>query len=197
MPTPPTDAELFTHIRIIIGMVLGLSVARLISGIMRFIQHPGREPILPAHLLWVGFVLLFIVHFWWFESALVHHAGWSFALYMFLLVYAGLFAALASILFPDSTAEFRGLADYFRQRRRAFYVLLLMLLAVDVVDTLLKGPGYYTHLYGWYYPLRQAVLVIGTLVALRWRDERYQTGFAIFALAFQAIWIASLFRFEV
>ncbi len=193
MPTPPTDAEIFTHVRIIIGMVLGLSVARLISGLMRFIQHPGREPVSPEHLLWAGFVLLSIIHFWWFEIALAHTVRWSFATYVSVLAYAGSFVALASILFPDNTSEYNGLAGYFRQRRRAFHLLLLVFLGLDVVDTLIKGHAYYAQHYGWYYPLRQALLAAGTALALVWRNVRYQAVFPALALAFQTIWIASLF----
>lgn len=193
MPTPPTDAELFTHVRMITSMVMGLAVARLISGLMRFLQHPGREPVSAPHLLWVGFVLLSIIHFWWFEIALAHTVHWSFGTYLSLLAYAGTFVALASILFPDNTGEYDGLADYFRQRRAAFYLLLLVFLGLDVVDTLIKGHAYYAEHYGWYYPPRQALLTAGTVLALAWRNPRYQTAFPALALAFQVAWIASLF----
>lgn len=192
MLTPPTDAELFTHVRMITSMVLGLSVARLISGLMRFLQHPGREPVSPPHLLWAAFVLLSIIHFWWFEIALAHTVRWSFATYLSPLAYAGSFVALASILFPDNTNEYNGLADYFRQRRHAFYLLLLLFLGLDVVDTVIKGHDYYMLRYGWYYPLRQSLLAAGILLALLWRNERYQAAFPALALALQVVWIAGL-----
>lgn len=190
----PSSGEIFTHIRIIVGMVLGLSVSRLIIGLTRFVQHPGREKIYPPHFGWVLFLLLFIIHFWWFEFALAHRPNWSFEVYFFLIFYASLFAALSAILFPDHMDEYQGFGDYFQKRRRGFYILLLVLLAVDVVDTLIKGGDYYATHYGWYYPLRQAVLITGTMLALVWRSERYQAGFAVFALFFQMIWIVSLFE---
>lgn len=36
-----SSAEGFTHVRVIVGMVLGLSLARLVDGLTRFVAHPG------------------------------------------------------------------------------------------------------------------------------------------------------------
>jgi len=35
----------FVHIRIIIGIVTGLTVTRLLTGLARFVQHPSRDRI--------------------------------------------------------------------------------------------------------------------------------------------------------
>jgi hypothetical protein len=80
---PLLHADGFTHVRIIIGMVLGLSLARLINGGMQFVQHPELSRIYPVHLGWVIFVLISIIHFWWFEFYLspqprsMRQAGYS------------------------------------------------------------------------------------------------------------------------
>jgi hypothetical protein len=67
MDTPAVHPDVFVHIRIIVGMVLGLSLTRLVTGLTRFVQHPKREQIYPIHFGWVLFMLLSIVYFWWFE----------------------------------------------------------------------------------------------------------------------------------
>jgi hypothetical protein len=47
--------EQFIHVRIIIGIVTGLTVTRLLTGLARFVQHPVRDRTLrsdtngPAH----------------------------------------------------------------------------------------------------------------------------------------------------
>ena len=61
------NPEVFTHVRVIIGIVLGLSVSRLLTGIAEIIQHPQRKNIYVVHLGWVLFAFLTVVHFWWFE----------------------------------------------------------------------------------------------------------------------------------
>ena len=52
------NPEGYVHVRTIIGIVLGLSVTRLFTGLARFVQHPGRVAIYPVHLAWVFFILI-------------------------------------------------------------------------------------------------------------------------------------------
>src|SRR4029078_13399532 len=51
-------AEGFPHIRIVMGMVVGLGVTRLLSGVARIIQHPSQYGLYPVHLAWTASVLL-------------------------------------------------------------------------------------------------------------------------------------------
>ncbi len=185
--------EIFVHIRIIVGMVLGISVARLVTGVTRFLQHPGKEKVYAVHLGWVAFLFLFIIHFWWFEFALSQIRVWTFPLYFLLICYSIVFVMLAAMLFPDQISEYKGFRDYFRQRRKWFYALLLVLLLVDVVDTMTKGQSYYHHVYGWAYPVRQSLLVAGAAGALFVDSEHYDAVFVAFALLFQIVWILTLF----
>jgi hypothetical protein len=57
------NPEVFTHVRVIIGIILGLSVSRLLTGIARIIQHPQHKNIYAVHLGWVLFAFLTVVHF--------------------------------------------------------------------------------------------------------------------------------------
>ncbi|HRP78416.1 MAG TPA: hypothetical protein PL183_04840 [Aquamicrobium sp.] len=184
--------EIFVHIRIIVGMILGLSVARLVSGATRFIQHPGKEKIYPVHFAWVICIFLFIIHFWWFEFALSQTRVWTFGLYFLLISYSIMFVMLAAMLFPDEIREYEGFRDYFERRRSWFYALLIGLFVIDVVDTLVKGEKYYHH-YGLAYPVRQALLIAGAAAGLAMRSPRYDAVYAALALAAQVVWIAVLF----
>jgi DMSO/TMAO reductase YedYZ heme-binding membrane subunit len=78
----------FIHIRIIIGIVTGLTVTRLLTGRARFVQHPSRDRIYLVHLGWALFLLLAIVHFWWFEFGLARIEVWTFEVYFFVICYA-------------------------------------------------------------------------------------------------------------
>lgn len=42
--------DVFPHIRIVMGMVIGLGVARLLSGVARIVQHPKQYPLYTVHL---------------------------------------------------------------------------------------------------------------------------------------------------
>lgn len=185
--------EIFVHIRIIIGMILGISVARLVSGATRFLQHPGKERIYPVHFAWVICIFLFIIHFWWFEFALSQTKTWTFSLYFLLILYSIVFVMLSAMMFPDNMSEYKGFRDYFSQRRVWFYGLLLLLFGVDVIDTIIKGQKYYHH-YGIAYPIRQFLLITGAAGGLVFRSEGYDALYAAFALAAQVLWIAVLFN---
>lgn len=187
-----TSYETFTHVRIIIGMILGISVSRLVVGMSRFMQHPIHRAIYPTHLCWVFFILFYIIHFWWFEISLARIQIWSFSTYFFLVIYTSTFVILAAILFPDHMGKFRDYKEYMQARRKAFYSVLLLLSCLDVIDTLIKGADYYTF-YGWGYTLRTAILIIGSFIAIFIKSERYQLIFAVTVLIYQIIWLMHLF----
>jgi hypothetical protein len=186
--------EIFVHIRIILGMILGLSVARLVTGVTRFIQHPGKEKVYFLHIGWAIYIFLSIIHFWWFEFALFAIKQWTFEAYFLLICYSVVFVMLSAMIFPDNMGDYTNLQEYFWSRRKIFYVLVLVLFATDVVDTIMKGSVYYYHQrYGWYYPVRQGVLIAGTIGALVTSSKLYNFLFVGFALLFEVVWIAILF----
>lgn len=183
----------FIHVRVIIGMVTGLSVARLLNGLARFVQHPKRAHIYGVHLGWVFFLLLAVVHFWWFEFALVKVERWTFELYFFVICYAALYFFICAILFPDDMREYAGFKAYFHSRRAWFYSLLAVLFTVDMLDSALKGAAHFKSL-GLEYPIRQSVLIGLSLVGTQVASERYHYGFVIIAMAAEVWWIISEFN---
>ena len=67
--------DVFFHVRILIGVFLGLGLTRILSGIARWVQHPGKQRLYPVHLVWVAIILLSAIHFWWFEFGQVWRFG--------------------------------------------------------------------------------------------------------------------------
>ncbi len=188
-----SNHDVFVHIRIIIGMILGISVARLISGAARFMQNPAKEKIYLIHFGWVIYVFLFIVHFWWFEFALSHTKIWTFLLYILLISYSIVFVLLSAMLFPDQLSDYKDYKDYFIQRRNWFYALLLVLFCIDVLDTLIKGRSYYIQ-YGLAYPVRQTLLAAGAVGGIAFRSERYDAIYVALALVAHILWVFVLFN---
>lgn len=184
--------EQFVHVRIIVGIVTGLSVARLLTGLARFVQHPERERIYFVHLGWAIYLLLAVVHFWWFEFALSRIGIWTFPVYFFIICYAALFFFLSTILFPDRMEEYSGYDQYFHSRQKWFYGLFAAILLVDIVDTSLKGAEHLRYL-GAGYLARQAVLGALAAGAMFIRDRRYHLAFVAIAIISQAVWILSQF----
>jgi len=115
--------ELFPHIRIVMGMVIGLGIARLLTWIAAVVQHPGRAKLYPTHLLWVGSILLELIHFWWWEFALFTVSEWTFGVYFFLILYCITLFLLAALLVPDNIDDYDGYEDFFLSRRKWFFGL--------------------------------------------------------------------------
>ena len=189
---PAAAHDAFFHVRVIIGIVTGLCVTRLLTGMARFVQHPSRQAIYPVHLGWACFVLLAVIHFWWFEFGLSHVTQWTFPLYLFVIVYASLFFFLSTLLFPDRMEEYDGFAGYFHARQAWFYGLLAAIFLFDIADTALKGAAH-LHAFGRGYPVVLGELAAVALAAIRIRDRRFHAGFVVAVLALEAWWILRQF----
>lgn len=192
MQFTPGYFEQFEHVRVIIGMVLGISVSRLVMGMAQFLQHPKRKKIYLVHLGWVLYLFLTITHFWWYEFGLVKIRGWSFGLYFFLISYACLYVFISSLLFPASMDEYDGYEDYFQSRRRMFYIMFSILALADLVDTAIKGSAHFMGL-GLEYPLHQAALILLSVVAIFVPSKIWQGVFVSTALLYKSLWIFRLY----
>jgi hypothetical protein len=180
--------DIFIHIRVIVGIVLGLTLSRLLTGAARFVQHPALQLIYPVHLGWVCFMLLAVVDFWWFEFRLNLIKDWDFETYFYILFYASLYFLACTLLFPDNMDEYTGYRDYFMSRRKWFFAILALIFLVDVGDTLLKGLDYYNS-YGVEYPIRTVLFVAGCLFAMFTRNQRYHVLFVTVVLIYEVVFI--------
>lgn len=185
--------KIFEHCRLVLGMVLSLSVARLLNGLARFIQHPRRTKIFWPHILWAFTVLLHLVHFWWWEFRLVHLTQWTFEIYALLILYTIDIFLLCSLLFPDDIQEYTGFEDYFMSRRQWFFSIFAASVLLDFWDTALKGREYFLAL-GWEYPVRNVVYLLACMLAIWSKNRRVQLGFAVAALIYEANSIIRLYH---
>jgi hypothetical protein len=116
--------DLYSHVRVIISIIVGLRVTTLLSGFARFVQHPRREKVSLLHLGWAASLLLWILHFWWWEFRLALVQQWTFARDSFVILYATLFYFLCRLLFPSDLKDYSGYEDYFLSRRTWFFGIL-------------------------------------------------------------------------
>ncbi len=194
MDAGPSPQELFFHVRVIVGIVTGLSVTRLLTGLARFVQHPLRDQVYSVHLGWALYLILAVIHFWWFEFGLSRIQVWTFEVYFFVIFYAALIFFTCAIVFPDRMDEYSGFRQYFHSRQHWFYGLLAGLFAIDLVDTAVKGAEHF-HSFGIYYPVRQAVLCGLAVAAMFVKNERFHQILVALALVAEVVWI--LGQFEV
>ena len=181
--------QLFPHIRIVMGMVVGLAMSKLLTGFAGLIQHPGRYRLSAVHLLWAGSILVELVLFWWWEFQLSQLPRWSFGTFAFLIGYTITLFLMVALLFPDDIDEYGGYEAYLMRRRYWFFGLLALTFVLDIVDTLIKGDAHWSNLsfdYVIQVPLGFALCIIACV------STRASTQLAVVGvhIAYQAYWIA-------
>jgi len=187
------DPTQFIHIRMVLSMVVSLSIARLLSGLAKFVQHPGRLKVDGVHLLWALYMMVTLIHFWWWEFALSRVGPWHFLQFVFVVGYSAVLYLLCAILFPDDIAEYAGYRDYFQSRRRWFFGILAFTLLLDVADSALKGTTHLQEL-GTAYGVKTAAAIVLCGVAALVTSRRFQWALVLVALAVQQWWILRLYN---
>ena len=187
-----TNADIFAHVRLVMGFVISLSIARLLTGVSRFVQHPKLHKVYPIHLIWTVSIFLMLIHFWWWEFWLSGIEQWTFTLYSFVVAFATTMFLICTILYPDNLAEYAGYEDYFYSRRRWFFGLFALTFVFDFGDTLAKGEAHLSYL-GVEYLIRAPVYIAFSAVAMWTANRRYHWAFAILNLAYQISFVTRLF----
>lgn len=182
-PSLPTY-EFFVHARIVMGIVVGLGITRILTGIASFIQHPDRNQASLLHLLWAGSMLFEFVLFWWWEFGLTRVDQWNLGIFLFLIGYAVVLYLLAALLFPDHISEYAGYEDFFIKRRRWFFALLATGFVLDVADTIIKGSEYWNRL-SRDYVIQVPVGLVLCLIGILTSNRRLQIALVIINITYQ------------
>jgi len=184
--------DTFSHIKVLITIILGLSITHLLKGAARFIQHPGRTKPYWIHLLWAFYIFLLLVHFWWWEFRLTEIQHWTFTTYFFIVFYVMLFFVLCALLFPDDIKDYTGYEDYFFSRKAWLFSVLALSFVVDIGDTLIKGKAYIESLHI-EYPIRNATHILLCLVAIKTNSKTFHGTMVILFILYELSWILRLF----
>ena len=185
---PNALATVYIHVRILLGMIVGLGLTHLLRHLARIVERPQVRRVYWVHLAWALFMFIYLLHFWWWEFSLSHRTHWNFNLYLFVTVYALLLYLLCALVFPESVEDYQDYRDYFYSRKHWFFGLLAAMFAVDVVDTAIKGSEYFHHL-GPEYLFRNTGYIVASLVAMKTRNRYYHGAFAVVALLYELSWI--------
>lgn len=192
----PIAHDVFVHIRIVMGTIIGLGITRLLLGFAGLIQHPKRAKLSLVHLLWATSILFELILFWWWEYELAELKFWNFGTFTFLIGYSITLFALAALLFPDKLDDYDGYEDFFLQRRKWFFALFGLTFILDIVDTMLKGEPYLDTLGIGY--ISQVPLGIALCAVAIWTtNRRYHLALVIIHLLYQIAWGAILFDARV
>lgn len=183
----------YLHVRVLLGMIVGLGLTHLLRHFARMVEQPKRHRIYWVHLVWALSMFIYMLHFWWWEFRLTTVTEWTFNLYLFVVTYALLLYLLCALIFPESLDRGDSYRDHFYQRRGWFFGVLIAVYVMDYLDTWIKGTEY-LHSFGIELPIRNTCYVIASLIAIRTNRAWYHALFAVCGLIFQLYWIGRAFE---
>ena len=192
-PTVDVLSPGFLHMRIVLGMVVGLGLTHLLRQFARIIEHPGRKRVYWVHLVWAASMFLYLLSFWWWEYRLSLVTQWTFNLYLFVTVYALLLYLLCTLVLPENIDEYQDWRDYFYARRAWFFGFLAAAYLIDLADTRVKGAAYFAAV-GHEMLVRDVAYAVFSLAAIATRNPRFHATFALAGLAYQLVFIARQFE---
>lgn len=137
----------FEYVMVLVSIVIGLAITHILTalaGAVHRIRGHGQPIRLdPVYLLWTGYVMLWLVSFWWWEFKLQEmELEWSFGLYLFIVGYAIALFVLAAVLVPKGMERVSDSYAFFMEGRRWFFGTHLVVLGIDVADTFVKGTAW-------------------------------------------------------
>ena len=167
----------YFHVRVLIGMVVGLAIGNLLRGVARVISDEKHRPIYWVQMAWALTMLGTILQLWWFEIRFDLLPRFTFAIFAFWVCYVLQLFFLTALLMPESVGEFENNREYFLARRHWFFGFLALFYVFDFAESVLKGAGVPpdpgTDLPGPGHPLRG-----GCLVAIWTRNPVFHGAFA-------------------
>ena len=91
----------FEFLAVLISILFGLGLARVCNGLF---QYAYRRQLTEEQLLYSGFVFFLQVLDWWLFFGWRDHQGWTFGLYLLLVLWALTYYAMAVALYPPDHA---------------------------------------------------------------------------------------------
>ena len=179
----------YFHIRVLIGMVVSLAIGNLLRGAARVIADDEHRPVYRVQFVWAAFMLAAILHFWWWEIRFDLLPQFTFPIFAFWILYVLQLFFLTALLMPEKLGRHENNQEHFLASRRWFFGFLALFFVLDFAESLLKGGGYVRSL-GPMYPVRNALFVVGCLVAIGTANPTFHRVFAGVALASQLAWLA-------
>ena len=55
--------DLYSHIKVLFSILLGLGVSHILRGLARIVQHPKQYRVYWVHPVWSLFLFLYLIHF--------------------------------------------------------------------------------------------------------------------------------------
>ena len=176
------------------SIVAGLGIARILSGFATLIEIRQRIQFDWVTNIWAVNVLGYHLLFWWIVvndwRAL---PVWTFLRFSSLFPYGVLLFFCATLILPRQLVEEMDLKAGFETIRRPFYILWLLVMCFELLDSLQKGTEYVKNELGPAYLSLWAFSVLLSLTGTMVSNRRYHLAAAIGFFTAYSTWTISTF----
>ena len=93
---------------------------------------------------------------------------------------------------PDDLTGYDGFRDYFYSRRQWIFGVMSAICIVDFFDSMIKG-GEHLQVLGSEYDWIQVASLVGSLIAMKTRNVRFHSVFAVLSTLYQGTYYLRLF----
>jgi hypothetical protein len=153
----------FEYVIVLISIILGLGITQIVTGVADVIHQWDKMKLYWPHALWVLLVFIMHIHEWWYTYDLKRHESWHLISFLFMILYPIMLFVLARILFPFGSMETEtNFKDfYFKNYRKFFLIVIILIMLAITQDILLEG-------YGWRDQILKLIILIGlTFIAVK------------------------------
>lgn len=176
------------------SIVIGLGIARLLSGFSSLLEIRHEVQFDWVTVIWAVNLLGYHLIFWWI---VVNNwrflSEWTFLQFGSLFLYGMFIFFSASLILPRQFTKGMDLKTRFESIRRPFFVLWLLVMCFELVDSLLKGLNYVLTELGWLYIALMAFSVTLCLLGILVSNRRFHLGAAISFFIVYGAWTLSSF----
>jgi hypothetical protein len=141
-----------SYLTTFVALIYGLGIANALTHLSRLLKRGRDADWFWVHASWMLYLVLFMASQWWvlLNWGTVRHIGYYD--YLSLLLVPSLAFVASDLLFPARAAEgpVSLRAHFYAVRKRLFLLVLVMLLS-DEVDSALKGWDHLVALGPWYW----------------------------------------------
>ena len=133
--------EEFSYLAVLLSIVLGLGMARLLTGLGSLIEARARVRIYGPSLVWTLALLLIHVQTWWSMFGLRNHEPWTFVAFLVVLLQPVVLFLLTVLVLPAVPPERSvDLQEHYHEQATWFFSLCGALPVVSLVkDIVLEG----------------------------------------------------------
>lgn len=130
----------FDYLNVLISIILGLAIARVLTGLATVITARERVDFYWPPVAWAIWVFFITAQHWWAQWSLRFTTQWTFFDFWLLLsVPVGLFL-IAMLVLPDREEFGRlDLGEWFFRNRRWFFGIMFFLPALSIVEELVRS----------------------------------------------------------